>query len=30
MDDPRLAEIARELESLYVGHDVRQDLKGDM
>ena len=29
-DDPRLAEIARELESLYVGHDVREDLKGDM
>lgn len=29
MDDPRLAEIARELESLYVGRDVRQNLKGD-
>ena len=27
-DDPRLKEIARELESLYGGRDVRQDLKG--
>ena len=29
-DDPRLKEIARELESLYGGRDVRQDLKGDV
>jgi DnaJ-class molecular chaperone len=29
-DDPRLAEIARELEPLYAGRDVRQDLKGDV
>jgi len=29
-DDPRLQEIARELESLYGDRDVRQDLKGAM